>query len=282
MKRVFLFLVFSFALAQSKAQFRPDFLANESYWGDGKAEFDFYDAPLMRDGQPRQCELLMIFTREKTDPQTFVRITDSKRTGAINAIRMNQIWTAPIGMFVEQGSLTGLWRTDGSLAQLMLIAADSFGNSTKKVESQTASSSSVLHLVSDSYRDGTANRTITPPPNAVFYDELALRVRTIDWKQKPFEIQLSAPLHNAGTVEFKPAKISWSAAERSIQVNVQHAGGQDTFRIDPDFPFLLREWQLADGSKLKLKRSLKADYWNYSKNGDRERALKNPMLQHPD
>jgi len=24
------------------------------------------------------------------------------------------------------------------------------------------------------------------------------------------------------------------------------------------------------------------DYWNYSKNGDRERALKNPMLGHPD
>jgi hypothetical protein len=45
---------------------------------------------------------------------------------------------------------------------------------------------------------------------------------------------------------------------------------------------LLREWSAADGSHLKLKNSLKMDYWNYGKNGDRERALNNPMLRHPD
>jgi len=31
-----------------------------------------------------------------------------------------------------------------------------------------------------------------------------------------------------------------------------------------------------------MKRGLTSDYWNYGKEGDRERALKNPMLQHPD
>jgi hypothetical protein len=65
-------------------------------------------------------------------------------------------------------------------------------------------------------------------------------------------------------------------------VTVQHAGGTDRFLLDSDFPFLLREWNLADGSRLKMKYGLKADYWNYNKNGDRERALKNPMLRHPD
>jgi hypothetical protein len=31
-----------------------------------------------------------------------------------------------------------------------------------------------------------------------------------------------------------------------------------------------------------MKRSLKVDYWNYNKPGDRERALADPMLRHPD
>jgi hypothetical protein len=52
--------------------------------------------------------------------------------------------------------------------------------------------------------------------------------------------------------------------------------------LDRDGPHLLREWTAADGSRLKMKRNLKVDYWNYSKNGDRERALANPMLRQPD
>jgi hypothetical protein len=44
----------------------------------------------------------------------------------------------------------------------------------------------------------------------------------------------------------------------------------------------MREWKAADGSRLKMKRNLKVDYWNYNKPGDRERALNNPMLRLPD
>ena len=36
------------------AQFTPAFIQNASYWNDGKAEFDIYDAKIMRYGQPRQ------------------------------------------------------------------------------------------------------------------------------------------------------------------------------------------------------------------------------------
>jgi hypothetical protein len=39
---------------------------------------------------------------------------------------------------------------------------------------------------------------------------------------------------------------------------------------------------VADGSQLKLKRSLKIDYWNYNKLGDKERARADPMLRHSD
>lgn len=283
LKKLFFSVITMFVGGQADAQFSPGILANDSYWSDGKAEFNFYDAQLMRNGQPRHCELLHIFVREKIDPKTSARIDDPKRTDAVNAIRMNQIWTAPIGMFVEQGSIAAHWRNDSAaLMRLMFIGTDSFGNIAKRIEV----SSAALNFTSDTYRDGASAVAISPPGNGIFYDELPLRVRTIDWSKPPkeFEVQLAPTLVNPGTdkVEFKPAKVSWKPVDKSIEVNVQHANGADRFLLDRDFPFLLRQWEMADGSKLKMKCGLKADYWNYGKEGDRERALKNPMLGHPD
>ena len=40
-----------------------------SYWNDGKAEFDIYDAQILRYGQPRQTEVLHILVREPFDLQ---------------------------------------------------------------------------------------------------------------------------------------------------------------------------------------------------------------------
>ncbi|MEY2577091.1 MAG: hypothetical protein QOF80_2578, partial [Verrucomicrobiota bacterium] len=99
-----------------------------------------------------------------------------------------------------------------------------------------------------------------------------------------FEVQLAGTAINSkkDSFSFKPAKISFKSTEREIDVAVEHAGGTDHFILDRDFPNLLREWKAADGSHLKMKRSLKVAYWNYNKPGDRERALADPMLRHPD
>ena len=270
-------------IAATQAQFTPGILANDSYWGDRKAEFDFYEGQLMRDAQLRKCEVLHIFFRERIDPKTFTRVDDATRADAVTAIRMNQIWSVPIGMFVEQGSITAHCRVDsGVLARLTFVGTDSFGNAVKKVEW----TGSTFNYMSDTYRDGTTTSPISPLVNSFFYDELPMRVRMIDWSKPPvdFEIQLAPTLarFRSDHIEFKPAGISCKPIDKTIEVSAQHSVGIDRFVLDRDFPFLLRELQMADGSKLKLKRGLKADYWNYSKEGDRERALKNPMLQHPD
>ena len=43
--------------------------------------------------------------------------------------------------------------------------------------------------------------------------------------------------------------------------------------LDRDFPHLLREWTAADGSHMKMKRSLKVDYWKYARPGDASALL---------
>ena len=265
------------------AQFTPGILANDSYWSDGKAEFDIYDAQLMRQGQLRKCELLHILFRERIDPKTLARVDDPKRSDPISTIRMNQVWSVATGLFIEQGSIVSYWRPDSTfLAKLTFVGSDCVGNAANKIEVKDAT----LNYTTETYRGGTVVSASPAPANAIFYDELPLRVRTISWSKPEgeFDMVLAPTLarFNTEKLEFVPAHVSWKTAEKSIEVTVNHAMGSDRFVLDRDFPFLLREWQMADGSRLKMKRGLKADYWNYAKEGDRERALKNPMLEHPD
>ena len=270
------------------SQFTPAFLQNGSYWGDSKSEFDLYAAELMRDGQPHQCELLIIFTPKLLDPASLTELDDAKSPGALMAIQMNQVAAVPRGLIVEQRSISALWRTDSmSLARMSVAGTDGFGNITKGIVQNRDETAMAWTYSCDTYRSKIQQQPIAAPSkNAVFYDELPLRVRMLDFSKTngDFEVDLAPSIASPqkDTGEFKPAKISWQRGERTIDVDVRHAAGTDHFVLDREFPFLLREWQIADGSRLKMKNSLKVDYRNYLKNGDRERALKDPMLRHPD
>jgi hypothetical protein len=229
--------------------------------------------------------VLHILLREPFDPKQWVRVDDWKRPGVIPVIKLNQVLHVPMGAYVQQQMHSNFWRIDnGVLLKWSLTYSDSFGNTFKEARRFGEQLGFNWHTYWDGMVDGSEN--ITPPANAYFYDELPLRVRTIDFSKPAgeFEIQLASTAINSkkDTIVFKPAKISFTSSNKIIEVEVQHSGGKDHFVLDHEFPFLLREWSAADGSHLKLKNSLKIDYWNYGKNGDRERALNNPMLRHPD
>lgn len=278
-------LIVALAAGSLSAQFTPGLLQNDSYWADGKAEFDFYDGRIMRDGQLRQCEVLHIAIREAFDPKQWVKVDDWKKPGVVPVLKLNQILNVPMGMYIHQQMHSIFWRIDnGQLMKWSVTHSDSFGNTFKEVRRVGEQLAFNWHTYWDGTADGSEN--ITPPADGYFYDELPVRVRTIDFSKPAgeFEVQLAPSVINSkkDTIAFKPAKVSFTATERKIDISIQHAGGTDKFVLDGNFPFLLREWSTADGSQLKLKSSLKADYWNYGKNGDRERALKNPMLGHPD
>jgi hypothetical protein len=278
-------LIFFALLKGAAAQFTPALLQNSSYWNGGKAEFDFYDAQIVREGLPRPCEVLHILVREPFDSKQLVKPDDAQRPDSINVIKLNQILHVPTGIYLCQQMHSNFWNIDnGALMKFSLTSNDSCGNAFKEGRKMGGEFTYDFHTYWDGMADGHENVSI--PGNSYFYDELPLRVRTIDFS-KPngeFEIQLAPTTINSkkDNIVFKPAKVSFKLSERSIDVDVQHACGKDHFVLDRDFPFLLREWNAADGSRLKMKNSLKIDYWNYNKPGDRERALKDPMLRHPD
>jgi hypothetical protein len=269
-------------------QFVPDLFQNRSYWGGGKSEIDFYQADFVRDGEPRQCEVVAILTPLFVDSTTMTYVDDPKSAGAIPGIRMNETATIPRGLAVEQRSIEALWRMDSmSLARLSFTGSDPTGNVSKTVrENRQADRSAWTY-----WCDNNSGKTDPAPigrgaKQAVFYDELPLRMRTLDFSKTTADVDIDlSPSLASSQKEFgetKPAKVSWKVGERTIDVELQYAAGKDRFVLDANFPFLLREWSASDGMHWKMKNSIRADYRKYLRNGDRERALKDPMLRHPD
>jgi hypothetical protein len=285
MARLLLFALL-FVTGNVFAQFTPALLQNNSYWDGGKAEFNIYGAEIARYGIPRPSEVLHILVREPFDPKQLVKPDNPNQPGAIPVLKMNQILHVPTGLYVYQQMHSNFWWVDNAqLLKFSLTSNDSCGNTFKQARREGDRLAYEYHTYWDGMADGTEN--VTVPANSYFYDELPWLVRTIDFMAKPsgaFEVQLAGTTINSkkDTIAFKPAKVSYKSTERTIEVAVEHAGGTDRFILDQRFPHLLREWNAADGSKLKMKRSLKVDYWNFNKPGDRERALADPMLRHPD
>jgi len=267
------------------AQFTPALLQNNSYWADGKAEFNIYDAQIARYGIPRACEVLHILVREPFDPKQLVKPDNPNQPDAVPVLKLNQILHVPTGLYVYQQMHSNFWRVDNAqLLKFSLTSNDSCGNTFKEALREGDRFVYEYHTYWDGMADGKENLSV--PPNGYFYDELPWLVRTIDFQKAstPFEIQLAGTTINSkkDAFIFKPAKVSFKTSEREIDVAVEHAAGTDHFILDRDFPNLLRAWNAADGSRLKMKRSLKVAYWNYNKPGDREKALADPMLRHPD
>ena len=277
--------LFCLAASAAHAQFSPALLQNNNYWGDGKAEFSIYGAEIVRYGEPRQSEVLHILVREPMDPKQFVKPEGQPRADAFAVLKLNQILHVPTGLYVYQQMHSNFWRVDnGQLQKFSLTSNDSCGNTYKEARRNGDAFTYEYRTYWDGMASGT--ETVKPPANGFFYDELPWIVRTIDFSKPAgeFEIQLAGSSINSkkDTFTFAPAKVSFSSDRRAITVKLQHPGGADEFVLDRDPPHLMREWKAADGSRLKMKRNLKVDYWNYNKNGDKERAFNNPMLRLPD
>src|SRR5437763_14131032 len=122
------------------AQLSPAFLQNNSYWGDGKAEFDIYDAQIVRDGQPRPCEALHILIREPMDPKQQVKPDNSNQPDAIQVLKLNQILHVPTGLSLYQQMHSNFWRVDnGQLLKFSFTSNDSLGNTYKEGRRDNAS-----------------------------------------------------------------------------------------------------------------------------------------------
>lgn len=272
--------------AEARAQFGTRWLQDEKYWGDGKAEFNLYDAQQVRYGQARPGEVIHILVREPFSQRELVKAEPGTKAGTYPVLKLNQILRVPTGIYVYQQMHSAFWRADsGALVKATLTSNDSCGNTYKEFRALAGPASWLgggWRYEWRTYWEGASagEESVRAPKSAVFYDELPMRVRTIDFTAAPgsFEIQLAPTIVRSkkDDVKFAPASVSWSRAGRDLVVKVTAGMLTDEFLLDGAAPYRLREWRMSDGGKLTLRRSLKIDYWNYNKPGDQERALAQP------
>lgn len=257
----------------------------DAYWRDGKAEFNTYDARLMRYGEARPCEVIHIVVREDFAPGTTVKADNWKQPGNYPVLKLNQILHIPTGIYVYQQMHSAFWKVaDGSLIKWSLTSNDSCGNTFKEALRATTKGpdepAAPWKYEFRTYWQGMegGEETLRPPADGLFYDELPAMVRAIDFSasQGSFPIHLTKSVVNSkrDTLSFAPATVSFTTdpEKKTIAVTVKHEGGADEFLLDAALPHLLREWRMADGGSLRLKSSLKIDYWNYNHLADKERA----------
>jgi hypothetical protein len=277
--------------ATAHAQFSPAFLQDERYWGDGKAEFNIYDAEMVRYGQPRKCEVIHILVREPFSDRELVKAEPNTRSATYPVIKLNQILHIPTGLYVYQQMHSAFWRCDnGALIKATLTSNDSCGNTYKEFRALGG----LRGLFGNGWRyewrtywEGMSagEEIISAEANVVFYDELPLRVRMIDFANGAGAFATAIAPTIIGSkrdqVTFVGASVDWAVHADSITVRVTigpvgDGAKHDDFLLEKAAPHLVREWKMADGGSLKLRESRKIDYWNYNKVGDKERALAQP------
>lgn len=262
----------------------PAWLA-DAYWQDGKAEFNTYDARIVRDGEARPCEVIHILMRETFAPNSMIKADNPQQSGAYPVLKLNQVLHIPAGLAVYQQMHSAFWKVaDGSLIKWSMTSGDSTGNTFKEALRAGAKGpdepAAPWKYEFRTYWQGMegGEEVLRPPADGCFYEELPAMVRTLDFSvpQGHFPIHLTKSVVNSrrDTLSFAPGEVSYTteAGNGNFAVTVTYSGGKDEFLLDARPPHVLREWHMADGGEMHLKSSLKIDYWNYNKLGDKERA----------
>ncbi|MEO7319257.1 MAG: hypothetical protein ABIZ56_09740 [Chthoniobacteraceae bacterium] len=270
--------------ASARAQFSAAWLQDEKYWGDGKAEFNIYDAEEVRYGHPRKCEVIHVLVREPFAERDLVKAEAKTPGGTYPVIKLNQILHIPTGVYVYQQMHSAFWRSDtGELVKVTLTSNDSCGNTYKEFRA-IGGLRGLLRLgwryEWRTYWEGMSagEEIVDAPAKAVFYDELPMRVRTIDFSNGAGAFATAIAPTIIGSkrdqITFASASVEWTVHPDAIAVRVTIDAKHDDFLLEPKSPHVLRDWKKSDGGSLTLRRSLKLDYWNYNQPEDMKRALR--------
>ena len=257
-------------ITHAASPFTTTLLEDESLWGDGQAEYSFFDATEVRYGIPRECEIRHILVRENFLPTTKVKADNWESPGAYPVIKLNQLVRVPTGVYRYDQMHSAFWNADtGKLEKFSLASIDSCGNSYK--EGRIARNR--LTYDANTYWENMdrVHRELNLPDAGLFYDELPFKLRLLDWDTVTnFTAPLTKSVINskADGLAFEPAKFTIESSDTANRVTVVHSGGTDIFEFEPQTPYRLVTWQKADGSRLKRKGGGRLDYWNHSAPGD--------------
>jgi hypothetical protein len=267
------FLLFSLTGIHSVAATSPftqTLLEDESIWGDGKAEYNIYDATLLRYRIPRASEVRHILVKESFSAKALVKTDNWRSDGTYNVLKLNQIIRIPTGSYRYDQMHSSFWKIDnGDLLKFSLSSIDSCGNTYK----QGRRIPNGFHYQAFTYWEGMdeVDSKTDLPADTLFYDELPWKLRTLDWKEgSTFTTPLAPSVINskANPITTSSAEFTITSSGKSRLVTVTHTQGTDTFLFAKESPYRLVKWTMWDGGELILRSSVRIPYWNLNKPGD--------------
>ncbi len=266
------------ATTSAASPFTDRLLRDEVLWGDGKAEYAIFDATERRYSVARPTEVRHILVRESFTAAEPVKADDWRAPGTYPVIKLNQIITIPTGTYRYDLGHSSFWRADtGDLLKFALTSNDSCGLSYKQGNLDAGPR---WRYRAFSYWQGMSetDTRATPPPGALFYNELPFKLRLLDWGRVE---RFTAPLM-PGIIGSKTDALVWTPAtftvaraegEAAWLVTVAHVRGEDRFLFDAASPHGLKRWDRWDGTNLTLRHSIRLPYWELNRVGD-ERYLR--------
>jgi hypothetical protein len=254
----------------ARPPFDAAFLADESLWGDGKAELSWYDATEVRYKEPRVSEVRHILVREDFAPDALVKADDWRRPGTYRVFKHVQILSIPTGVYRYEQAVNCFWRAaDGQCLKISHVTNDSCGLTYKLGERAGDN----WQLRAFTYWEGMVETAETKrlPADAVFYDELPFLLRSLQFADGlawDFRMMDSMIGSRSQSLEWKPARLRVLAQGAVWQVAVEHHRGQDTFEFSQVKPHGLLAWARWDGSSLKLRETQRLPYWELNRTSD--------------
>lgn len=267
----------SFAAASAEAPADPAPQGSPSFgedrlWDDGKAELSRYAAEEIVEGEKRSFTAWSVIVAEHFDPKQMVK-KDGWDAAFVPLLKCNWFLQIPTGIYsYQQMASLFLRRSDGLVMKASFSSQEWCG--TTFAEWRRDRPGLEIH----SYWDGEGDQRHELPDlstNVLFTEQLPLWIRgRHPGKARSEAVKVIAkriatskcppPAIADATIAFDgPAG---DAPDAPLVARLVVGDKVDTFRFARDFPHVMEEWARADGTKWTLEKSVRLDYWKYSRN----------------
>lgn len=255
-----------------------DWMKN-SYWFDGKAEINFYDATIMRYGQRRETsEVYQIVVAEKHRTDQRVKADDWRKPNLLPVLKFNFVVNFQTGIYTYHQMASIFFNQESAHVYKMTLTSNEWCGNTFK---EYINFDGKILLNFNSYFDGTGNGSYELPKqkDLILYDGLPVQLRSLKFQPgKTISLKLLSRqiTNNAQKPEVSNAKLevgkiaTLTTKEGEVQaylVTVHHDRGQDQFWFEAEFPNRMIKWTTYDGSEYLLRATTKLKYWQLNKIG---------------
>ncbi|TMK79122.1 MAG: hypothetical protein E6G45_04410 [Actinobacteria bacterium] len=274
-----------------------------SVWHDGKAELDGYRLTMLRYGQPRAGQAVMVYVTEPFRERARVKADDPSRDPAdvFDVLKLNLVRDFQTGIY-DYNTMVSLFVRSDTFAPVKVSFSSSewCGN---VYEELLIDPGKIRHQLLSYFEGETSSGSLPRPPGGMLEDELYVRLRGLrgdllrpgERRRLPF---LASTFYRR--MAHQPA--SWSTAElerlavpRQVRVPagafsvseyvVRVADGREgRFDVESAYPHRIVKWAwtpprgvepahwLGGADSAELEGSARLAYWNLHANGD-ERYL---------